>query len=240
MKIATRNLLADLMLTALDDRVSAAALQCLVAYCRTIEHDPQPMAVAGFLHPAPEEIHETVNVKLVANPLLAWDLRGGSGQVTLSTNFSSEWREIIDRLIRFGAALDEWSPHEGTSQALALQKGALLFNHHLFFEVHEVLEVQWLQESGAAKLFLQGLIQIAVAFYHRENHNLRGALSLLHDGMEKLILYQPVFLEIELQEFVSGLGQCRIELQRLGEAGLARFQEDRIPRLQFITGGCLG
>ena len=168
MKIATRNLLADMMLTALDDRVSAAALRCLVAYCRTIEHVSQSMPVARFLQPAPEEIHEAVSAKLAANPLLTWDLCGGSVQVTLSTNFSSEWREIIDKLICFGAALDGWSPHEGTSQTLALQKGALLFNQHLFFEVHEVLEAQWLQESGDVKQFLQGLIQIAVAFHHRE------------------------------------------------------------------------
>ena len=235
MKIATRNLLADMMLTALDDRVSAAALQCLAAYCRTIEHAPQSMPVARFLHLAPEEEHGAVTAKLVANPLLEWDLRDGSGQVTLSTNFSSEWREIVDKLICFGVTLDEWSPHEGTPQTLALQKGALLFNHRLFFEVHEVLEAQWSQESGEAKLFFQGLIQIAVAFYHRQNQNLRGALALLQDGLNKVTLH-PVFLGIELQEFVTQLEHCRTELLRLGEEECKQFREEMIPRLHFVHG----
>lgn len=154
----------------------------------------------------------------------------------LSAQFSSEWREIIDKLVCFGAALDDWSPYEGTPQTLALQKGSLLFNHHLFFEVHEVLEAQWVQESGAAKLFLQGLIQIAVAFYHRQNRNLRGTLALLQDGLEKITLHQPVFLGVELQEFVSQLEHCRTELLRLGEERCLQFREELIPRLQFVNG----
>jgi uncharacterized protein len=232
----TRNLLAEIMLSALDDRVSAAALQCLATYCRTIAHAPQPMPIARFLHLAPAEEHEAVTAKLIANPLLEWDLRDGSGQVTLSTTFSSEWREIVDRLICFGATLNEWSPHEGTPQSLALQKGALLFNRHLFFEVHEVLEAQWVQESGETKLFFQGLIQIAVAFYHRQNQNLRGTLALLQDGLEKITLHQPVFLGIELQEFVSQLEHCRAKLLRLGEEKCMQFREEMIPRLQLVNG----
>ena len=236
MKIATRNLLADMILAALDDRVSAAALQCLATYCRTIAHAPQPMPIARFLHPAPEEEHEAVTAKLIVNPLLEWDLRDGSGQVTLSTNFSSELREIVDRLICFSAALDEWSPHEGIPQTLALQKGALLFNHHLFFEVHEVLEAQWVHERGEAKLFFQGLIQIAVAFYHRQNQNLRGALALLQDGLEKITFHQPGFLGLELQVFAFHLEPCRSELLRLGEEVCMQFREEMIPRLQFVSG----
>ncbi len=235
MKISTRNLLAEMILTALDDRITAASVRCLAAYCRTVEKSPPSMTVTRFLQPAPEDAREAVRARLQTNPLLSWDLQGHSGHVTLSTTFSSEWGEIIDRLLRFGAALNEWSPTQEASQSRTLRKGALLFNHHLFFEVHEVLEAQWVQESGEAKLFLQGLIQVAVAFHHRENHNLRGALSLLQDGMEKILPYQPVFLGVELHDFITGLDQCGAELRRLGEEGLASFQEKLIPRLRFGT-----
>lgn len=235
MKIATRNLLAQMILTALDDRIAAAAVQCLAAYCRTVEKAPPSMTVTRFLQPTPEDTREAVQAKLQTNPLLSWDLRGRSGRVTLSTAFSSEWRELIARIVRFGAALDEWTPDQEASLSLALHKGTLLFNHHLFFEVHEVLEAQWAQENGEVKLFLQGLIQVAVAFHHWENRNLRGAVSLLQDGVEKLAEYQPVFLGVELHDFIAGLDQCGVELRQLGEAGMASFRKELIPRLQFVS-----
>jgi len=43
--------------------------------------------------------------------------------------------------------------------------GIALFNRERFFECHEVLEEAWLKASGEQRTFLQGLIQVAVAFY---------------------------------------------------------------------------
>jgi hypothetical protein len=115
-----------------------------------------------------------------------------------------------------------------------LQKGVLLFNHRLFFEVHEILEEQWKQEEGDVRLFLQGLIQIAVAFHHLGNRNFRGAIGLLHDGLVKLAPHQPEFLNIEVQRFVSRLEACQQELRRLGPEHFPQFPPEMIPSLQFV------
>ncbi|NJM37008.1 MAG: DUF309 domain-containing protein [Akkermansiaceae bacterium] len=48
----------------------------------------------------------------------------------------------------------------------ALQKAALLWEHQLFFEFHEILEDVWMDWKGPERSFLQGLIQLGVAFYH--------------------------------------------------------------------------
>ena len=40
MKIATRDLLAALLVEALDHAVAVAALRCLAAYCHTIKREP--------------------------------------------------------------------------------------------------------------------------------------------------------------------------------------------------------
>ncbi len=180
MKIATRNLLAEIMLDALDDDTAAATLRSLAASFHTL------------------------------------DLSNASQRLCLPVS-AEECPAIVSRLRAFEAALAEWAESttgtlEETSRSRALCKGVLLFNHRLFFEVHEVLEVQWRQESGAEKTFFQGLIQIAVAFHHLENRNLRGALALLHDGLEKLVPYQPAFLGVELVEFVRDLQDCQDEL----------------------------
>jgi len=68
----------------------------------------------------------------------------------------------------------------------ALAAAAALFDAGLFFEVHELLEPYWTRAAGAERQALQGLIQVAVAFQHRDNGNLEGARSLLVDGSARL------------------------------------------------------
>lgn len=184
MKLATRDLLVELLLEALDKPIPSEALRA-----RT---------------------------------------------VTLVAQFQSEQAEVTGKLTRYVAALKEWKAEpQHSAREAALRKAALLFNHHLFFEVHEVLEVQWRTEDGSPRLFLQGLIQVAVAFYHLERRNFRGTLSLLHDGLEKIMPHQPAFLGVELQEFVTRLIACHAELQRLGPEHCDQFQSTQIPLLQF-------
>jgi hypothetical protein len=154
--------------------------------------------------------------------------------VTLAARCQPEREEVAEKLHRYVAALEEWDVEPRLSaRETALRKAVLLFNHHLFFEVHEILEAQWRTESGVPRLFLQGLIQVAVAFYHLERRNYRGALSLLHDGLEKLAPHRPAFLGVELQEFVARLATCYDELHRLGPGNFEQFPLARIPRLQL-------
>jgi hypothetical protein len=234
MKIETRNLLSKFLVEALENRIAAAALRCVAAYCLTIKKTPPAMPVERFLVPAAAAGAEEVLTFLRTHPLLSWDLRGRSGRVTLAPGFASEYAEIVPKLIQYGTVLNAWEPDDNApARTAALRKGLLLFNHHLFFEVHEVLEAQWMKETGEERRFLQGLIQIAVAFYHAGNNNLRGALSLLHDGAEKITLYQPAFLGVELREFLAALEACRAELARLGPEGVSRFQPEKIPPMQF-------
>jgi len=154
---------------------------------------------------------------------------------TLIKQFPSEQAEVTEKLNRYIVALEEWrAAPQCAARETALRKAALLFNHHLFFEVHEVLEAQWRGEHDPPRIFLQGLIQVAVAFYHLERRNFRGAVSLLHDGLEKIMPYRPSFLGVELQEFVTRLLTCHSELQRLGPEHCDQFQAAQVPRLQYL------
>ena len=91
-----------------------------------------------------------------------------------------------------------------------------------------------MKEHGDVKSFLQGLIQIAVAFYHLGRRNLDGARSLLHEGLLKISPHSPAFLGIELRDFIAGLEVCRQTLARLSPDTLDQFQTDRIPRMQLV------
>lgn len=72
------------------------------------------------------------------------------------------------------------------SETDLIRRGVDLFNRGEFFECHEVLEQVWLQAREPRKLFLQGLIQLAVGSYHLRRGNLVGAQRLLHAGAAKL------------------------------------------------------
>ena len=69
----------------------------------------------------------------------------------------------------------------------AFLRGIQLFNEAKFFEAHEVLEDVWRAAPAAEKRFLQGLIQIAVAFHHHSTGNPLGARSLLVRGTRNLV-----------------------------------------------------
>jgi hypothetical protein len=236
MKITTRDLLAELLVEALDAPITAMALHCLAKYSGAATPLSPAISVKQLLEPITALHYDSVLAKLQTTPLLAGDFSKSFGQVTLADALASEWREISDKFIRFGAALQAWSPDaKDTPVQQALKKGVLLFNHHLFFEVHEVLEAQWMLETGEEKRFLQGLIQIAVAFYHLENQNVRGALSLLHDGIEKLVPYQPIFLDVDLPPFIIAIKKLRDHLQHLAAEDIAQVRALTIPRIDFTN-----
>jgi uncharacterized protein len=66
------------------------------------------------------------------------------------------------------------------------EEGLKAFNSGHFFEAHELWEEVWLETRDPDKIFLQGLIQVAAAFHHYSQANLRGTRNLLQAGLLKL------------------------------------------------------
>ncbi len=78
-----------------------------------------------------------------------------------------------------------------------------LFNAEKFFEAHEVLEALWRETQGRDRDFYQGLIQIAAAYVHVQKGTLKGGRELLKKASEKLERYKPVFLGLEVRDFLK-------------------------------------
>ncbi len=206
MKVATRDALADLLLEALDDAATAATVRGLAADVRAAAAGPPPHALAEKL------------------------------RCVLTPEFEADWSAVRAKLLQYGAVLEGWSGQAGASALeVVLQKSALLFNQHLFFEVHEVLEPQWMKEQDEVKSFLQGLIQIAVAFYHLGRGNLAGTRSLLHEGLIKIAPHSPACLGVELQDFIAGLEGCRQVISGLSPETYRQFSLDAVPRMRLVT-----
>jgi predicted metal-dependent hydrolase len=80
-----------------------------------------------------------------------------------------------------------------------------LFNGASFFDAHEVWEDVWRAAPPEEKKFLQGLIQIAVAFHHHSTGNLVGARSLLDRGTRNLQGYPEEHGDLKLAVFLHSL-----------------------------------
>ena len=79
------------------------------------------------------------------------------------------------------------NPTPVVSPQQRLREGVGLFNRGEFFECHEVLEAAWLESAGEEKIFLQGLIQVSVSFYHLRRGNFSRLSPLVTRWSEKII-----------------------------------------------------
>jgi predicted metal-dependent hydrolase len=106
------------------------------------------------------------------------------------------------------------------------------FNGRLFFECHETLEAIWMEDPNPrTRLFFQGLIQVAVGFYHLGNLNFKGSRNLLERGVGKLSAFAPTRHGVDLNALISAVETCRSEIERLGREGLAQFDVTLVPTI---------
>jgi predicted metal-dependent hydrolase len=113
------------------------------------------------------------------------------------------------------------------------RRGIDEFNNHLFFECHDTLEDLWHETRGHDRLFLQGLIQISVGFYHFLNKNFKGAHSQWTKAQQKLEAYRPHHRALDVETLLLEIPKWRL----LAERGLAgdrvEVDESQIPKLLY-------
>ncbi len=109
-------------------------------------------------------------------------------------------------------------------------RGLEEFNREAFFEAHEVLEDLWHEYRDTDRIFIQGLIQIAAAFYHLQSHNLRGAISQLAKGRDKLTHYLPTHMEVSVAGLLEDVQE---KLQRLRGEAPTSFDGMTYPKIQY-------
>jgi predicted metal-dependent hydrolase len=89
-------------------------------------------------------------------------------------------------------------PELSDEERRQLAEGMAQFNQGLFFECHDTLEDLWTGVRGPARDFFQGLIQVAVGFYHLGNDNRGGAATMLRRGLGRLAKYPDGYGGVEL------------------------------------------
>lgn len=109
--------------------------------------------------------------------------------------------------------------------------GIIKFNSHEFYNCHDILEDVWFDVRGNSRTFYQGLIHLAVGFYHITiRKNSKGALSQLNKGLEKLSPYLPAYQGVELKNLLIKINYCTEEIKK---NGAELFDASLIPAIEF-------
>lgn len=112
-------------------------------------------------------------------------------------------------------------------------RGVEFFNTGYFFECHDILEDLWMDTTGRDKLFLQGLIQVSVGYYHFFNDNFKGAASQLTKGLTKLNRFRPAHFGIELERFMKHVDVWLNMAERKLGGEHDTVDDSRVPKIEF-------
>jgi hypothetical protein len=107
----------------------------------------------------------------------------------------------------------------------AFWQGVEEFNRQEFYACHDTLEALWMEATETHKNFYQGILQIAVGCYHLGNHNWRGAVILLGEGIRRLRDYQPAHEDIDVERLVEESNCLLKMLQQIEPDRVAEFVE---------------
>ncbi len=107
------------------------------------------------------------------------------------------------------------------------------FNRGCFFECHDTLEDLWHGTRGRDRLFLQGLIQVAVGFYHLTNRNFKGAASQFMRGLAKLDGYRPVHRNLDLDALTTEVVRWLLLAERGRRGEQVEIDRSTIPTIHF-------
>ena len=101
-------------------------------------------------------------------------------------------------------------------------RGLELLNTGHYFDAHEQLEDVWRGLQGPERLFLQALIQVAVALHHHSTGNFEGAHSVMARAAVNLAPYLDGFGNIEvstlnsdIESWLKALSEHRSEMPPL-------------------------
>ncbi|MEL6603260.1 MAG: DUF309 domain-containing protein [Cyanobacteria bacterium J06614_10] len=118
-----------------------------------------------------------------------------------------------------------------------LQKGIDEFNRGEFYACHDTLEAIWMDADSAEKPFYQGILQVAVAFYHLGNLNWRGGAILMGEGINRLRRFEPSYQSVDVEELVDQAVEWLTQVQSCGEEGLAELMansQQSFPQIKVL------
>lgn len=108
------------------------------------------------------------------------------------------------------------------------------FNAGEFYKQHDLFEALWMREPGAVRNLYQGVLQVGIAYYQITRGNPRGAQKMLLRSARWLALLPDACRGIDVVQLRFDVAQARAELERVGEDGLAQFDQSLLKPVQMV------
>ena len=112
-------------------------------------------------------------------------------------------------------------------------KGVKYFNNKNYYDAHEIWEELWSDYPLEDALFIQGLIQVSVAYFHITNLNLKGAKSLFNKSLPKLKFFPSNHRKFDLKQFILYIEASRDQVSKIGKS--KDFDWSSVPKIEFIS-----
>jgi predicted metal-dependent hydrolase len=92
---------------------------------------------------------------------------------------------------------------------MGLERGLELIREGAYFDAHEELEDEWRVAPAEERDFLQGLVHVAVAWYHAERANRPGCERQLEKAARRLEAYRPSYRGVDVTDVLAGVEDAR-------------------------------
>jgi predicted metal-dependent hydrolase len=112
-------------------------------------------------------------------------------------------------------------------------EGLKLFNEKKFFESHEELEAAWRDEKGSIRYLYQGVLQVAVAYFHITRGNYEGAVRMRERSIKLLKDYPDICRGIQVEKLKNDLDAVIQEVKRLGVERINEFDQSLFKNIEW-------
>ena len=108
-------------------------------------------------------------------------------------------------------------------------KGIDSFNNKSFYDAHESWELLWTEYALQDALFVQGLIQLSVAFFHITNLNLVGSKNLFNKCLPKLKKFPSNHRDLNLSDIIDSAEESLKMVSNIDK--VSQFDWELAPRI---------
>ncbi len=120
-----------------------------------------------------------------------------------------------------------------TDKQDTFRAGVEQFNQKQFFECHDTWESIWMESKGEEKLFLQGLIQIAVGYFHASNGKYHAAISQFSKGIAKVSSLPPNYYGVKAENLLLSATSHAAACEAIISGKVTLLDSYTIPQIQF-------
>ena len=117
-----------------------------------------------------------------------------------------------------------------------LREGIGLFNEGRFFESHEIFEQFYQETEDANKPFIEGLIELAVAFrLHADFGEINGPVRMIYQALIRFENYESSHLEIRVRDLSETMEAWAKKAEVGAGKSLSTIPKIRLQGLNIFT-----